>query len=772
MVRNRLVVLLVLTALVSTSTFSLSQPFLNSSAGTEPVDLNDTTPPVADAGPDKTVDEDTTVTFDASGSTDDVGIVNYTWSFMPADLYAEPQTRLTLPFDVTDAVFDPIRPYVYVSDMANKKVHFINLVAGSIEKSFDVSFPPEAVALNPNASTLFVALLTRPHSSSWPDGFHEAYIARFDLELQIKETEFHITEDPYDMVATSDEFLVVSSGSGDGHYLRVFYARDGMETGKSWGATISSRLALHPSESVVYEATSWIRRYTYTPGGIRYDWLSTDYGSSNIWPSPDGEVIITSGGSILEVGDTKETDMIFIEDMTGTTIWDLKFDNITKTIFTSEGYSLNYYDSVTFERIGSDYWGHAEFIGVYGQWVYGVLNGSIMALPHPKTPVFGKTVQYAFDEPGVYFVNLTVRDAAGNFNSDSVKVTVLDITPPIAEAGPDQTVIHGVRAIFDGSESTDNTGIISYTWNFTDEQPQMLGGTHRSYYFLNTGTFVVTLTVMDTAGNVGTDQLNVTVNPVPLVTYENARKGFRIGIPEGWEVEFDHEIQDVGTADLIAFGPTYFGINTNIVIVSERGPVKETDEYLVSEAEAAIEEIQQEFGTVFVERGPEIIEVNTTRGVIFELWYPTLNMRQFMVLAVDEDHGRMWGIGLTTGIGLNQTLPRMFDAVVQSFEILEPQPASFLQPDFGIFAMAVILGAVVGLLAGLYIYYAKKRRSSPDEQSVGTAQSEERTTSQLQPNLVSGAPLYAQRRGQLCVFCGSKLKFPYRFCTHCGSRVD
>ena len=38
-------------------------------------------PPVADAGPDQTVYEKTYVTLDASGSTDDVGIVNYTWVF-------------------------------------------------------------------------------------------------------------------------------------------------------------------------------------------------------------------------------------------------------------------------------------------------------------------------------------------------------------------------------------------------------------------------------------------------------------------------------------------------------------------------------------------------------------------------------------------------------------------------------------------------------------------------------------------------------------------
>ena len=42
---------------------------------------NDTTTLVAHAGPDHTVDEDTSVSFDASGSTDNVAIVSYEWDF-------------------------------------------------------------------------------------------------------------------------------------------------------------------------------------------------------------------------------------------------------------------------------------------------------------------------------------------------------------------------------------------------------------------------------------------------------------------------------------------------------------------------------------------------------------------------------------------------------------------------------------------------------------------------------------------------------------------
>ncbi len=52
----------------------------------------------------------------------------------------------------------------------------------------------------------------------------------------------------------------------------------------------------------------------------------------------------------------------------------------------------------------------------------------------------GMRSNYRFNVPGVYVVTLNVRDTLGLLNADMMKITVLDITPPIADAGPDRTV--------------------------------------------------------------------------------------------------------------------------------------------------------------------------------------------------------------------------------------------------------------------------------------------------------------------------------------------
>ncbi len=53
----------------------------NTHTDTVEITVNDTTNPVANAGPDQTVDQGDLVTFDGSGSTDNMAVDNYTWNF-------------------------------------------------------------------------------------------------------------------------------------------------------------------------------------------------------------------------------------------------------------------------------------------------------------------------------------------------------------------------------------------------------------------------------------------------------------------------------------------------------------------------------------------------------------------------------------------------------------------------------------------------------------------------------------------------------------------
>ena len=101
----------------------------------------------------------------------------------------------------------------------------------------------------------------------------------------------------------------------------------------------------------------------------------------------------------------------------------------------------------------------------------------------------------------------------GNTDIDTVLITVTDVTPPTAVTGGDQTLHVGSPMVLDGSASTDNVGIISYTWTFHDETPQTLTGVSTSYTFQSPGNYTVSLNVTDATGNWATEALIITVLP-------------------------------------------------------------------------------------------------------------------------------------------------------------------------------------------------------------------------------------------------------------------
>jgi PKD repeat protein len=106
---------------------------------------------------------------------------------------------------------------------------------------------------------------------------------------------------------------------------------------------------------------------------------------------------------------------------------------------------------------------------------------------------------------GLKTVFCQVRDNAGFISTFSNSIT-LDTEKPVAYA---QTVSSGSRVTFDAGECADNEGVVSYIWDFGDGTTGT--GKTATHTYTNPGTYTVTLTIQDVAGNTATSSITVTV---------------------------------------------------------------------------------------------------------------------------------------------------------------------------------------------------------------------------------------------------------------------
>jgi PKD repeat protein len=104
------------------------------------------------------------------------------------------------------------------------------------------------------------------------------------------------------------------------------------------------------------------------------------------------------------------------------------------------------------------------------------------------------------------------QDLTFDFTGYLDDIIISDDFPPTADAGPDQAVTQHTLVTFDGTGSSDDIGITNYWWNFTDGVPVTLTGASPSHTFDSEGTYLVTLTVMDTLGQTDSDTMFVSIS--------------------------------------------------------------------------------------------------------------------------------------------------------------------------------------------------------------------------------------------------------------------
>jgi len=439
----------------------------------------DLSPPLAEAGDDVTVGEGTNVTLNGTRSSDDWGIVEFTWSFIYGD------RTVTLNGLVTNFTFGQLGVYEVTltvrdawgnSGTDTMRVHVVDMV------------PPVAVAgddITVNVGERFMLDGGRSHDD------HGV-------------TSYNWTVDPGGLNLTFTTVWMTLSIGTVGDYIAVLNVSD------AYGNWATDSLVVHvrdlsspiaeagpdifvdQGESVAFDGsgsrdnvgvTGWNWTFDYNGGPVSLDGVSPSF---------------TFGLA----GDCHVD--LMVQDAAGHTARDSLIVHVRDTepplaeagpdIMVGQG-----------ERFTLD--GRASHDNVGVVWYLWKLDAAGLA-----RTVEGGAIALSLPDAGTYVASLNVSDAAGNWAIDSVTITVLDTTPPHAIAGPDLITGQNVTVTFDGSRSSDNVGIIRYTWTFLDGiQWVTLTGPRPSHIFDTPGSYSVTLNVSDAAGNWATSRMVVHV---------------------------------------------------------------------------------------------------------------------------------------------------------------------------------------------------------------------------------------------------------------------
>ncbi len=286
--------------------------------------------------------------------------------------------------------------------------------------------------------------------------------------------------------------------------LNTTYLNDSFDVGDYGNLTVAWYVNAHvrddngtPIRSVevsLFNSTGWLadRRYTDVNGmaellrGVEFVYNGTGYTFDKYHTLRAVHDGCSEGTSNIWMDGFNHTAMVL-------------FDLGSPEASAGDDRAVNQHTQLAFDGSGS-----RDNIGIHSfNWTF--VDGGPVTL-------YGEKPVYTFHNAGNFTVRLNVTDAAGNWNTDAVNVTVYDTTDPVAAAGDDLWVNQGETPLFNASGSTDNVGIINYSWGFTDNFPVLLFGPSVEYVFFNAGSFNVTLTVTDERGNSDDDIFNVTVN--------------------------------------------------------------------------------------------------------------------------------------------------------------------------------------------------------------------------------------------------------------------
>ena len=521
--------------------------------------------PLADAGNDTVIDQHETVIFNGSSSTDNVGVTNWTWSFNDGleniTIYGSTPRYIfhdagVFPVNLT------VRDHAWNTDTDLVNVTVIDITDPVADCGSDIVVDQHTtVELNGSWSHDNVGITE--WTWSFVDGgeinltglvdsytFHNAGI--FDINLtvsdaagntdwdtftvSVNDTTDPIPADIADITVDQNEvFLLNGSGSEDN--MEIVNWTWNISSDESNFVLYGERVYHAISEASEYSGELTVRD---SSGNVN----STEFTITVLDITPP----VTGHWEDMEIlqGDNLSLNGSSCEDNTGLRNWTWKLDYNGEIIF-KYGPEIQHEAldagtiyvllrltdlagnraNATFEVLVIDTERpEAIILGetTIDQHERLVLNGSQSVdnvgitnfawniEDGESTTIYGEVLDIILDDAGLFNVTLTVTDARENNESVNVIVTVVDITPPAVEIGPDMETYTNSTVILSVNSSSDNVGIVNFTWRITlGDETVSLYGNEIEFALPYPGIWTAELTVSDAEGNSANDSLSISV---------------------------------------------------------------------------------------------------------------------------------------------------------------------------------------------------------------------------------------------------------------------
>ncbi len=588
-------------------------------------------PPIADAGGPYLINEGQalnsqwTLTLDASGSTDDVGVERYLvdWGDGTSSVEGVSNGTQTSYFVTgTDLYgFDTLESdgnlYRVVATQDNTLVELLNLETGLVINSTTLNRFQTWNSVSPGNGIYYKIRASKPvsayftdtaeHAAFWPslDGtpvgrefygyldinggvwafaYEDALLTIYRTNGTVLLTRAIRAGQYANLGSTAGVFRIVSSGrvsiqtqgisgfttvpssSGDGTGQLFYFATDG------WGGGSIAVFAQEAANVQVFDMDT--DELLYEPviaaGSV---WYQENTGERRVRVVSDADVEVWAGDNeaagITGLGD----DLSFAGGRQGTEFVLHELNAGFVVFATADGTEVNI-DGALVATLDTD-----EYLPVApadlgpanahrittSQPVVIQTRGNANAFNDFGTYLGGTSMRHRYGTTGEYTISVTAIDRAGQTSTDTttVEVEANDFPVPAIDApaeADESFAAGGLWSVdFDATGSSDDFGISTYEWDFGDGNTG--SGAQITHAYDATGTFEVSLTVTDHAGQSVTTTQNVIVSlgapPVadaggPYVLGEESAK---FG---DWVVEFDGtgSTDDAGIFDYLwDFGP-------------------------------------------------------------------------------------------------------------------------------------------------------------------------------------------------------------------------